>query len=387
MTDTLSLSSLTPPVRDAIRGALLSWFRAGHRDLPWRRSADPYRVWVAEIMLQQTRTETVREYFDRFLARFPDVAALAAAPLDDVLALWSGLGYYGRARNLHAAAREIVARYGGRFPQDAEAVAALPGVGPYTAGAIRSIALRQRAALVDGNVARVLARLFALPLRPQEADGRRALWQLAEELVPEAPEAADADNDPGDFNQALMELGATVCLPQQPRCLLCPVSEVCLARRQGDPERYPPPRPPRQVPEVDRVTLLLCQGGQVLLLRRLPAGLWGGLWEPPTGEVDPRGPHQALQRLCQEQLGAQLPVERAQPLSPFVHLLTHRRMRFQPYRLEVAAVPPLHPQGEYDQLRWLDPSRPAALGMSAWVSGLLGRLHTPRRVCDAERTT
>src|SRR5690349_6148043 len=209
---------------------LLEWYRAHRRDLPWRRTRDAYGIWVSEVMLQQTRVAVVVPYWERWMERFPGAAELAAAPLDDVLACWSGLGYYGRARNLHAGAREVVARYGGRVPGEAAELRTLPGVGRYTAGAIASIAFGRREPLVDGNVARVLARVYAVEEDVKSTAGQKRLWQLAGELVP--------DEAPGDFNQALMELGATVCTPA-PRCEACPVAEACAARAAGRERELP----------------------------------------------------------------------------------------------------------------------------------------------------
>ena len=283
--------ALSSRQRQALRTALLTWYRRSHRDLPWRRSRDPYAIWISEIMLQQTRVDTVRDYYARFMARFPTISDLAEAPQADVLSLWSGLGYYARARNLHAAAGEIATRYGGQFPREAEAVHALPGIGPYTAGAIRSIAFGQRAPILDGNVTRVLSRLFAIPAGPEQAAAKRLYWRLAEELLPAELAAADADapNDVGDFNQALMELGATVCTPHRPGCLLCPLSGDCEARARDQQELFPPPKATRPVPVLRAVTAILSpQPGPrdlavpVLLVRRPGSGLWGGLWEPPS---------------------------------------------------------------------------------------------------------
>ena len=368
--------------RAQIRAGLLSWYRHSHRDLPWRRLGDPYAVWISEIMLQQTRVETVKEYFRRFLARFPTPSALADGPLEEVLALWSGLGYYARARNLHAAACVIRDQHGGVFPQQPEAVHSLPGIGPYTAGAVLSIAFAQRAPIVDGNVIRVLSRLFTISEAQEEAATRRRLWALASDLVPDA--GGDA-NDPGDFNQALMELGATVCLPKNPSCLVCPVSASCAARIEGDPERYPARKRERLVPTVDVVSLLVQRGAQVVLLQRPPAGLWGGLWEPPTGErADDEAPEAALARLCAERLCSPGLLTRGalSPLPPFEHLLTHRRMRFQPYRLALEAAPALTRLSGYQAARWVTPGEPLALGLSAWVSALLGT----RAAAEAART-
>jgi A/G-specific adenine glycosylase len=370
-----------PPaeVLSRIREALIAWYRSGHRDLPWRRTGDPYAVWISEIMLQQTRVDTVKERFAAFMARFPTVEALAAAPLEQVLALWSGLGYYARARNLHAAAGEVVARHGGRIPDELEAVRALPGIGPYTAGAILSIAFGKRAPILDGNVIRVLSRLFTISELPEDSSAsRRRYWGLAEALLPASAPSKKGENDAGDLNQALMELGATVCVPQRPVCLVCPLRGVCAARKAGEPERYPPKSAARSVPIVRALSLVLRRpGGELLLLRRPASGLWGGLWEPPTlplldGESETAG----LLRLCRE--GLSLPAStprRARPLSPFVHVLTHREMRFAPYELTITAksAQALRPTS-YEAVRWIVPGEPLALGLASWVSALLHRV-------------
>ena len=357
----------------SIRESLLAWFRAGHRDLPWRKERDPYAIWVSEIMLQQTRTETVKGYFSRFMARFPTVTALAAAPLDDVLSHWSGLGYYSRARNLHKAAQHIRDLHGGKFPHDPEAIAALPGIGPYTAGAIRSIALGQAAPILDGNVIRVLSRLFLLDERPDSAGGKRRYWSLAESLLPPATFAATS-NDPGDLNQSLMELGATVCLPRRPICLTCPLASQCAVRQVGNPEDYPPPKAQRVSPTVRLVTLMLCHGTEVLLVRRPELGLWGGLWEPPTLTLEDEETEMAgLKRLIKLRLGVDLSVENAATLPPFGHVLTHRNLRFAPFVLRVSSVPRLRLDG-YSAHRLIDPTQPQALGLAAWVTALLARL-------------
>lgn len=356
-----------------IRVSLLDWFRQGHRDLPWRKERDPYAIWISEIMLQQTRTETVKGYFSRFVARFPTVSSLAAAPLDDVLSLWSGLGYYSRARNLHKAAQQIRDLHHGEFPTEPAAIAALPGIGPYTAGAIRSIALGQAAPILDGNVIRVLSRLFLLLQRPETAAGKRLYWSLAELLLP-APTGSSPRNDPGDLNQSLMELGATVCLPRRPICLSCPLSTYCEARRVGNPEDYPPAKAQRAVPTVKNVSLILLCDADVLLLRRPELGLWGGLWEPPTLALDEGETEQAgLLRLGKDRLGITLPVEKARPLAPFTHVLTHRIMRFAPYVLSVPSLPMLRLDG-YTAQRLLRPDSPQSIGLSAWVSSLLARV-------------
>src|SRR5215470_3894591 len=213
----------------ALASALLRWFSMNARDLPWRRTRDPYAIWVSEIMLQQTRVATVIPYWERWMARFPTVSALAEAPLDDVLAAWAGLGYYSRARNLHAGAQAVGTRFGGALPSCAAELREVPGIGPYTAGAIASIAFGERAPLVDGNVARVLARVFAIEHDIKSTAGSKALWAAAGELMNALPTGAA----PGDLNQGLMELGATICAATQPRCLVCPLARDCDAARTG----------------------------------------------------------------------------------------------------------------------------------------------------------
>jgi A/G-specific adenine glycosylase len=259
-----------------LRRLLLAWYAAERRLLPWRADRDPYRVWISEAMLQQTRVATVIPYFERFVARFPDCAALARAPLEDVLAHWSGLGYYRRARTLHEAARTIVERHRGRFPERREDVLALPGVGPYTAGAVLSIAYGQREPLVDGNVARVFARLFGIEGVPGARVFEDELWRRARELVPE--------RGAGEWNQALMELGALVCTPREPRCDACPVREHCVALASGRTGLLPTPKPRPAVIEVELEILLVSADGRVLLERRPPAGRMAGLWQLPTRE-------------------------------------------------------------------------------------------------------
>ncbi|MBI3289571.1 MAG: A/G-specific adenine glycosylase, partial [Elusimicrobia bacterium] len=217
---------------------LLRWYRAAKRDMPWRRDPTPYRVWISEIMLQQTTVAAVTPKYDLFLRRFPSVSALAAAPEEEVLKHWAGLGYYSRARNLRRAALAIVADHGGRFPSDFDALLALPGVGRYTAGAILSIAFAKPYPLVDGNVVRVFSRLFAMEGRAKDAAFVKKMWPLAESLVPR--------RNPGDWNQALMELGATICSPESPACGACPVSRRCLAFNQGRPDRLPLPEARRE---------------------------------------------------------------------------------------------------------------------------------------------
>ncbi|MBI3516154.1 MAG: A/G-specific adenine glycosylase, partial [Proteobacteria bacterium] len=258
---------------------LLAWYDRHRRRLPWRalpgESVDPYVVWLSEIMLQQTTTVTVGPYFEEFLARWPTVGALAAAPLDDVLRVWAGLGYYARARNLHACAREIVARHGGRFPDTEAELRALPGIGAYTAAAVAAIAFDRPAAVMDGNIERVLTRLFAnadpLP------DIKPALRRRAADLTPAAR--------PGDYAQAMMDLGATLCTPRKPACTLCPITALCAARRAGNPEDYPVKRAKPERPLRRGVAFWAMRAdGAVLLRRRPPKGVLGGMLEVPSTE-------------------------------------------------------------------------------------------------------
>ncbi|HEX4512340.1 MAG TPA: A/G-specific adenine glycosylase [Polyangiaceae bacterium] len=263
-----------------IAGPLLAWYRKYRRDLPWRRTQDPYAVWVSEMMLQQTQVATVRDYYERWMKRFPTVAALARSDEDDVLHAWQGLGYYSRARNLRNGARAVVTEHGGRVPSTVEALRALPGIGPYSAGAIASIAYGVRAALVDGNVVRVLCRLFGLRGDPSRGPLKNDLWRLAERLVPE-----DA---PGDFNQALMELGATTCTPRSPNCDACPLSRECVAHRDGT-VRELPELPKRDAPvTVARAAAVVWRRGRVLVIQ-VPddAARWRGMWQFPNTDVLP----------------------------------------------------------------------------------------------------
>ncbi len=295
---------------------LVAWYQARRRDLPWRRTRDPYAIWLSETMLQQTRVETVIPYYERFLAQMPTVRSLAEAPLDQVLTLWSGLGYYRRARMLHAAAGRMVRDHGARLPEAPEQLLALEGVGRYTAGAVASIAYGRREALVDGNVARVIARLFAIRGDVKAGEGSARVWAIAGRLVAEVPDP------PGDWNQALMELGATVCTPRAPSCEACPVARVCQARALGLERHLPLVVPKRPPVEMRRVALVLASGSAVLLARRRSEALFGGLWEPPA--VDESGqPGSSLARLARK-LGVDPGTLRA--AGHVEHVLTHRHM-------------------------------------------------------------
>lgn len=307
-----------------LRRRVLRFYDAQARDLPWRRSRDPYAIWVSEIMLQQTRVDTVLSYYDRFLQRFPTAEALASADEDQVMAAWSGLGYYRRARLLHRGVREVVASYGGQVPRDAQARRGLPGVGRYTAGAIGSIAFGLAEPLVDGNVARVLSRVFGIDSPQGTADTERRLWAEAERLVP--------GERPGDFNQALMELGATVCTKHNPRCDACPVLGRCEARRQGRVDELPVARRRAEPRPVAMVGLLAVSATpkRVWLLRRPVGGLFAGLWNLPMAELGPGAGRDVARGLLQDAgLTGRLATA---PTVELRHVLSHRRLDVQLWR-------------------------------------------------------
>jgi len=337
---------------------LLAWFERNRRDLPWRRTKDPYAIWLSEVMLQQTRVATALEYFPRFLRAYPTLEALAKADLADVLGAWSGLGYYRRARSLHAGAREVVEKYGGKLPRDAASLRRISSVGPYTAGAIASIAFGVREPLVDGNVARVLARIFALRCDVRTPLGSRELWRLAGEIIPEA--------DPGRFNEALMELGATVCLPGQPRCGACPVNDVCQARALGIETELPIAKKKKPPREIDMVALVSRRGTRVLLGRRKTGGLFGGLWEPPMIELRDRARPQV-------RLGSLLGTELVglSVVGKQTHVLTHRKLRITIATAEVAGEPAAPGAAPYERFEWHGASKLAGLGMSSLARKIL----------------
>lgn len=309
----------------SIRRLLLQHYAAHARDLPWRRTRDPYAIWVSEIMLQQTRVDTVLAYYDRFLSRFPTPQALARASEDEVLASWSGLGYYRRARLLHSGVRDVVARYGGEVPREAGARRGLPGIGRYTAGAIGSIAFDLPEPLVDGNVARVLSRLFAVDTPPERSDTQARLWQLAEALV--------HGERPGALNQSLMELGAITCRKLAPRCEACPVAAHCQARLQGRIAELPLAKKRADPKPVALVAIAaLDASAERVLLVRGAASLFGGLWNLPMREGGGRTPALAL---CAE-LGLAPPALAARPVGEFSHVLTHRRLAIELWRAQLS---------------------------------------------------
>ncbi len=361
---------------------LLAWFARARRDLPWREEPrDPYRVWVSEVMLQQTRVEVVVPYFERFTARFPTLRALARAPLDEVLAQWSGLGYYARARNLHRAAQAA----GGALPGTAAELAALPGFGPYTSAAVASLAFGEEVPLVDGNVARVLARLLRLPGDPAQA--RALAWKAAPSLLPRGRA--------GEFNEALMELGALVCTPRSPKCGDCPIGAQCQAKKHGDPEKFPGPKKKKPRPQLTWAAAAIFRGGAVLLARRGKGELFEGMWDLPSQPVAgvplskqrdwgarkdrPRDPHPAALAAAQAAaLGCGLRA-RLEQVGEVNQTLTHRELRVLLFRAKGrgakpsaaparAARTPVPAQARTPiarELRWVRAEELAQLGLSS----------------------
>ncbi len=347
---------------EEVAGRIVRWQRAhGRNHLPWQGTRDPYRVWLSEIMLQQTQVATVLPYYARFLERFPTVQALAAAPLDEVLGLWSGLGYYSRARNLHRCAQQVVAQHGGQFPRSAAQLQQLPGIGRSTAGAIAAFCFAERVPILDANVRRVLTRVLGFREDLAAAAAERALWERAEALLPRA----GLEHAMPRYTQGLMDLGASICTPRRPQCLLCPLQEVCEARREGDPERYPV-RTRRVARKSMQWWLLLCMdgAGRVWLERRPAPGIWAGLYCPPV--FDSRAGLLAA-------LGPQ--ASAARELAAVSHGLTHRDLLLHPVLVATEELPardatavPDTPGGWFGLQEW------AALGLPAPVRTLLNSL-------------
>lgn len=352
------MKSLAPARRAALRRRLLRWYDAAARPLPWRfpqHGADPYRVWLAEAMSQQTQVSRVIPYYHRFLARLPTLAALAAAGEEEVLALWSGLGYYARARALRRAAREALARHGG-LPDTVEALRALPGLGPYTAGAVASIAFARPVPAVDGNVTRVLSRLERVEGAPEAAAVRARVGALAAALVD--------PGRPGDWNQALMELGATICVKPTPRCPRCPVAALCRARAAGLERAIPPAR--RRAPR--RRLVLACalveRGGRLLLVRRPASGLFGGLWAPPLAELRPgASAARVLAGALPETAGGLLRV--GEEVARVERTLTHRDLVLVGFRCQISKL------RTEELIRWAGPAERSQLGLPSAVGALL----------------
>ncbi len=349
--DTVSSVDRARTVKREVRSQLLRWFDQHQRALPWRQTKDPYGVWVSEVMLQQTQVDRVVRYWTKFLARFPTVRSLADAELADVLSMWTGLGYYSRARNLHRAAQEVVAKFEAELPDSVDALLTLPGFGRYTAGAVASIAFELEAPLVDGNVARVFSRLLELDGAPGDRKRESALWEIAELLV--------TGPRPGDWNQSLMELGATVCVPQNPLCLLCPVRTSCSALASGRVDELPPPKKAAKRKRLEFAVAVAQRGDLVLLARREEKGLFGGLWELPAAPLDPGADADAALTTL---LGARAVI--GPELTVLERTLTHRDLflRLHPVKVGVKLGKP--PAG-YLEWRWVPSAERPSLGMSS----------------------
>ena len=336
--------------------AVLDWYdRHGRKDLPWQQGITPYRVWVSEIMLQQTQVSTVLGYFDRFMAALPSVQALAEAPEDEVLHLWTGLGYYTRARNLQKTAQIVMAEHGGEFPRDVEALTALPGIGRSTAGAIASLSMGLRAPILDGNVKRVLARYVAQEGYPGEPKVAKQLWAVAERFTPQARV--------NNYTQAMMDLGATLCTRSKPSCLLCPLRPGCQAHLLGLEIRYPIAKPRKALPQKRTLMPIFASStGEVLLYRRPSSGLWGGLWSLP--ELDDLQGLEPLANRHTLELGSR------HELDGLTHTFSHFQLAIEPWLIRVEAAP--GNVAEADWL-WYNLATPPRLGLAAPVKKLLKR--------------
>jgi A/G-specific adenine glycosylase len=324
---------------------LLDWYSKNARKLPWRNRPDPYAVWVSEIMLQQTRVETVLPYYDRWMSRFPTLESLAQASLREVLSIWEGLGYYSRARNLHRAAQQVMSEQGGKLPQEVKSLAKLPGIGRYTAGAIASIAFGEDAPALDGNIRRVLARVFNVDVPARSPEGERRLWELAEQYLP--------SGRAGDYNQALMDLGATICTPRSPGCPHCPLEDLCQARQLGIQEERPVLDTKAQVPHLTVTAAVIRRGGKVLIAQRPPKGLLGGMWEFPGGKVEEGENLQScLRREIAEELGTSIKV--GEGFGVYHHAYTHFKVTLHAFECTLAdgEPQPIQPAG----IAWVRPA-------------------------------
>jgi A/G-specific adenine glycosylase len=336
---------------------LISWQkRHGRHSLPWQNTRDAYRVWLSEIMLQQTQVSAVIPYYQRFLERFPDCASLAAARSEEVMALWSGLGYYSRARNLHQCAKDVMARHGGKFPADPEQLAELPGIGRSTAAAIAAFSYGARAAIMDGNVKRVFARVFAIDGFPGDKAVENAMWQRAEALLPE--------HDLESYTQGLMDLGATVCTRSKPDCAACPFAARCLARRQGRTAELPVRKPKKTVPEKSTAMLVLVYRDQVLLEQRPDSGIWGGLLSLPELDLSDKSLVEKLQRTAEIHGES----DGYSELMPFSHGFTHFKLHVSPYRVDLTRR---YEQAGEGNTVWFDVATLAGAPLPAPIKKLL----------------
>ena len=335
----ISTDDLSPDFGLSFRNALVQWYKDQQRDLPWRRTRDPYAIWVSEIMLQQTRVDQMMPYFERFMAAFPDVHTLASAPLGDLLKIWEGMGYYARARNMHRAAQQIVEDYEGKMPDTLKDISGLPGIGPYTAAAILSIAYDQDYAVVDGNVTRVLCRVFKVEQDPRTVAVKRELRRIADRLLPEGESSV--------FNQAMMELGALVCTPKMPQCPSCPVRSLCRAQDLDDPASLPVKSPQKPKPHYQVSAGIIWRGDQILIAQRKPEGFLGGLWEFPGGkQEDGESLQECLHREVKEELDIEISVDH--------HFMTVKHA-YSHFRITLHAFHCTYVSGE-----------PKALGCAHW---------------------
>jgi A/G-specific adenine glycosylase len=343
---------------DTFAGKLLAWYdHNGRHDLPWHRDRNPYRVWVSEIMLQQTQVTTVIPYFQAFMERFPDVRALADAPVDDVLSHWSGLGYYARARNLHEAARQVVAEHRGQFPADQTRLEALKGIGRSTAAAILAQAFEKPATILDGNVKRVLARYHAIPGWPGRTSVLNRLWECAEQHTP--------DERIRDYTQAIMDLGAMVCTRSRPACGRCPLNPACEANARDEQKLYPGAKPKKTRPEKTTwMVILEDRLGRILLERRPPSGIWGGLWSLP--ELDPAYQPEELPDACEQAFGYNC--SQPEVNSGFRHTFSHYHLHIQPVRLSVTNATKV---ADGDNRQWVHPDEALSLGLPAPIRTIL----------------
>lgn len=346
---------------DQFSTAVLDWFdQHGRHDLPWQANKTAYFTWLSEIMLQQTQVSTVIPYFERFREQFPTVEDLAAAEQDEVLHLWTGLGYYARARNLHKTAKIVSEDFGGQFPDSVEALEQLPGIGRSTAGAILSISTGKRAAILDGNVKRVLARYYAIDGWPGTTENMKRLWQFAEHNTPHQRVA--------DYTQAMMDMGATLCTRSKPACLLCPLTSGCQAHQQGRENQLPIAKPKKNIP-VKQTMMLLIQDeqGQILLRQRPPTGIWGGLWSlPETSDL----------RDAEQETGLPIKADSASALSPVRHTFSHFHLDITPVHIELRDKDLTNSVMEQPATLWYNLRQPQKIGLAAPVKKLLGKLKT-----------
>jgi len=322
-------------IPDSFATRLIRWQREhGRHHLPWQNTRDAYRIWLSEIMLQQTQVGTVIPYYRRFLQCFPDIQSLASASLDEVMVHWSGLGYYSRARNLHKAAQRIMSEHSGAFPEQVDVIRQLPGIGRSTAAAIAVFAFGKRAAILDGNVKRILSRCFGIEGYPGEKHVETQLWQIAEALLP-AKDENSIERDIEDYTQALMDLGATICTRAHPRCGSCPFRRDCIAFRDNRVHRLPTPRPRKVLPERETALLLVVAQGQILLEKRPSAGIWGALWSLPEMQMN-----ENVIEYCMRRLG--INVRPMSQMEALTHTFTHFRLRIYPLILQVISRSPGH---------------------------------------------